>query len=49
MKVIRSQKGKEATMVFELDGKISPEAVEQIKSFGYIKKVIMINPTKDGE
>ena len=36
-------------MVFELDGKISPEAVEQIKSFGYIKKVIMINPTKDGE
>ena len=49
MKVIRSQKGKEATMVFELDGKISQEAVEQIKSFGYIKKVIMINPTKDGE
>ena len=49
MKVIRSQKGKEATMVFELDGKISPEAVEQIKSFGYIKKVIMINSTKDGE
>ena len=49
MKVIRSQKGKEATMVFELDGKISQEAVEQIKSFGYIKKVIMINQTKDGE
>ena len=49
MKVIRSQKGKEATMVFELDGEMTEEAVEQIKSFGYIKKVIMINPIKDGE
>ena len=49
MKVIRSQKGKEATMVFELDGEMTEEAVEQIKSFGYIKKVIMINPIKGGE
>ena len=49
MKVIRNQKGKDATMVFELDHEISEEAVEEIKSFGYIRKVIMINPIKDGE
>lgn len=49
MKVIRSQKGKDATMIFELDSEILEEVVEQIKSFGYIRKVIKINPVKDGE
>ena len=49
MKVFRSQKGKEATMVFEVDNEISDEMVEKIKDIESIKKVIRINPIKDGE
>ena len=49
MKVVRSQKGREANMIFELDHEVSEEALDQIKLLGNINKVIMINPIKDGE
>ena len=49
MKVFRSQKGKEATMVFEVDNEIDDEMIESIKGIESIKKVIRINPIKDGE
>ena len=49
MKVFRSQKGKEATMVFEVDNEVTTEIVELLKSIEWINKVIMINPIKDGE
>ena len=48
-KVFRSQKGKEANMVLEVDNNISQELFEQIKAIDGINKVIMINPIKDGE
>ena len=48
-KVFRSQKGKEANMVLEVDNEISKEVFEQIKAIDGINKVIMINPIKDGE
>ena len=49
MKVFRSQKGKEATMVFEVDHEISKITVDGIKKIDEIEKVIIINPVKDGE
>lgn len=49
MKVFRSQRGKEATMVFEVDHEISNEVLDKIKEIDAIKSVIVINPVKDGE
>ena len=49
MKVFRSQKGKGATMVFELDHEVSIEVINDIEHMENINKVIMINPIKDGE
>lgn len=49
MKVFRSQRGKEATMVFEVDHEISNTILDKIKEIDEIKKVIVINPVKDGE
>lgn len=49
MKVFRSQKGKEATMVFEVDNKVTDEIIDEIKVMESINKVIRINPIKDGE
>lgn len=49
MKVFRDQKGKDATMVFEIDHTISDEAIEKIKEIESIRRVIRINPVKDGE
>ncbi|MBS5951503.1 MAG: ACT domain-containing protein, partial [Clostridium sp.] len=45
----RSQKGKNATMTFELDGKVSDELIEEIKKVEGIEKVILINKIEDGE
>ena len=45
----RSQKGKNATMTFELDGKISEDLIEEIKKVNGIEKVIYINKIEDGE
>lgn len=47
MKVFRSQKGREATMVFEVDAKIVPTVIDEIESIEYISKVININPVKE--
>lgn len=48
MKVFRKQKGKGATMVFEVDNKINEHVIEQIKEIESISKVISINPVKEG-
>ena len=45
----RSQKGKNATMTFELDGKVSDNLIEEIKKVEGIEKVILINKIEDGE
>ena len=44
MKSVRSQKGKGATMTFELDHPISPETIEEIKQIEGVNRVITINP-----
>lgn len=49
MKVFRNQKGKEATMVFEVDYEISNITLDKIKEIDEIKKVIVINLTKNGK
>lgn len=49
MKVFRNQKGKNATMVFEVDHTIATEVIEKIKEIESIRRVIIINPVKDGE
>lgn len=49
MKVFRSQKGKEATMAFEVDARISSDVIDEIESIDYISKVISINPVKEDE
>ncbi|MPQ44485.1 L-serine ammonia-lyase, iron-sulfur-dependent subunit beta [Clostridium tarantellae] len=49
MKLVRSQKGKGATMTFEVDNKISDEVVEKIKEIAGINRVIVMNPAEDGE
>lgn len=45
----RSQRGKNATMTFEVDSKISDELIEQIKEVEGIEKVILINKVEEGE
>ena len=49
MTVCRSQKGKEANMVFEVDHKLDEEIIEEICSIDSIKKVININPVTEDE
>ena len=47
MKVFRNQKGKNATMVFEVDHEITAEIIGNIKAIEGINKVILINPIKE--
>ncbi|GAB6168037.1 L-serine ammonia-lyase, iron-sulfur-dependent subunit beta [Clostridium carnis] len=49
MNLVRSQKGKNATMTFEVDSKIPDKIIESIKSIEGIEKVIIINPVEDNE
>lgn len=49
MKVFRKQKGKEATMIFELDNSILDEIVEKIKRIDHVNKVIKIQPISEAE
>ncbi|WP_238882138.1 L-serine ammonia-lyase, iron-sulfur-dependent subunit beta [Clostridium sp. YIM B02551] len=49
MKVFRSEKGKDATMLFEVDNPIPDFIMDEIKSINDISKVIRINPIKEGE
>lgn len=44
MKLVRSQKGKGATMTFEVDNRVSPETIEHIKQIEGVNRVITINP-----
>ena len=45
----RSQKGKNATMTFEVDSEISNDLIEEIGKAEGIEKVILINKIEDGE
>ena len=45
----RSQKGKNATMTFEVDSEISNDLIEEIGKVEGIEKVILINKIEDGE
>lgn len=47
MKVFRKQKGKGATMVFEVDHSVSEDTISKIKEVEAITKVININPAKE--
>ena len=49
MKVFRNQKGRDATMVFEVDHEVTSEIIGNVKAIEGINKVIMINPIKDCE
>lgn len=49
MKVFRKQKGKGATMVFEVDNSLNDNVIDQIKDIESISRVIRINPVKEGE
>lgn len=46
MKVYRSNKGEEATMIFETDSMVPEDIIKKIDSFGYINSVKVINPVK---
>lgn len=48
MRLVRSQKGKGATMTLELDGPVSPEIVDSIKQVDGINRVIVINQRNEG-
>ena len=47
MKVFRSQRGKEATMIFEVDHEIEEHVVNEIKDIDYVSNVIKINPVTE--
>lgn len=43
MTLVRSQKGKDATMTFEIDDNISDEIINNIKAINGVNRVILIN------
>lgn len=49
MDLDRSQKGKTATMTFEVDSDISNDLVEDVRKLYGVEKVILIKKVKDGE
>jgi L-serine dehydratase len=49
MKVFRSQRGKDATMVFEVDYKVDKHIIDEIEQIDSISRVISITPVKEGE
>lgn len=46
MRVFRNHKGKEATMIFEMDNKVSNELIEKIKQIELVHNVISISPAR---
>ncbi|WP_055666844.1 L-serine ammonia-lyase, iron-sulfur-dependent subunit beta [Desnuesiella massiliensis] len=48
MKVFRSTKGYQATMIFETDNPVPEDIIEKIKSVGYISSIRIINPVMEG-
>ena len=49
MKVFRKQRGKGATMVFEVDNRLNDDVIDEIKGIDSISRVIRINPVKEEE
>lgn len=49
MKVFRNQRGKAATMIFEVDNQVEDFLLEEIKNIEHISKVTRISPLKEGE
>lgn len=49
MKVFRSSKGSEATMIFEMDNKTSEKSLDIIREIDEITDVKFISPVKDGD
>lgn len=49
MKVFRDRRGEEATMIFEMDNKLSEETIEKIKNLELVENIISISPAKEGE
>ncbi|NME83933.1 L-serine ammonia-lyase, iron-sulfur-dependent subunit beta [Clostridium sp. SM-530-WT-3G] len=47
MKVFRDGKGQEATMIFEMDNKVSEETIKKIENLELVHKVISISPAKE--
>ena len=47
MNLYRKQKGKNATMIFEVDSKVSRELIEAIREIDGIEKVILINKVEE--
>lgn len=48
MKVFRHDKGQEATMIFEMDNKLSDELIKKIKDIELVHNVISISPAAAG-
>ncbi|MGL5068578.1 MAG: L-serine ammonia-lyase, iron-sulfur-dependent subunit beta [Sarcina sp.] len=44
LRVFRTEKGKSATMIFEVDNNIPSELLEEIKAIEAVDNIIMINP-----
>ncbi|MBE6072105.1 MAG: L-serine ammonia-lyase, iron-sulfur-dependent, subunit beta [Clostridium butyricum] len=49
MRVFRDRKGEDATMIFEMDNRISDEVIQKIKNIELVDRVISISPAKEGE
>ncbi|NFS28444.1 L-serine ammonia-lyase, iron-sulfur-dependent, subunit beta [Clostridium botulinum] len=49
MKVFRNHKGKDATMIFEMDNKISEKTIREIEKLELVHRIISISPAKEGE
>ncbi|WP_244833834.1 L-serine ammonia-lyase, iron-sulfur-dependent subunit beta [Clostridium sp. BJN0001] len=49
MKVFRYEKGEGATMVLELDSKISDSLISKIREIDTVRKVILIHPVEEDE
>lgn len=47
MKVFRTQKGKSAQMIFELDNTLDDNSIKKIKAVKAVEKVIIINPVRE--
>ncbi len=47
MKVFRDRKGQEATMIFEMDSKVSEETKKKIEEIELVYNVISISPAKE--
>ena len=47
MRVFRDRKGEEATMIFEMDNKVSEETKKKIENLEFVYKVISISPAKE--